>query len=52
MLGLVAVIALLLLFLGTMTVFFADEITDCLHAKAEELRARAEALRKALHDTD
>ena len=49
MLGLVAVIALLLLFLGTMTVFFADEIAECLHAKAEELKARAEALRKAIN---
>ncbi|MBQ3457120.1 MAG: hypothetical protein IJG36_11825 [Synergistaceae bacterium] len=49
-----ATLAILLGFcyLGALTIFFADDITDWLEAKADYLRTKAEAIRQeaALND--
>ena len=43
----VAVSIFILMLLGVLPfiILFADEISDCIHAKADELRARAEMIR-------
>ncbi|MBQ6969814.1 MAG: hypothetical protein IJP85_05760 [Synergistaceae bacterium] len=41
----VSVFILMLLGVLSFIILFADEISDCIHAKADELRARAELIR-------